>query len=169
MSLVVEDGTIVAGAESYLSVADADTYWGKHGSPTAWTGATTANKESALRYATQWIDDKFTWSGWIVESDQPLNWPRQGVWDDQNRPIDADEIPVNLKDATAEMAKNHIDAAVNASLARGGDVKREKVDVIEVEYMDAANSQTVYPYIQRMLIGYTASGEIGTVPILRVA
>ncbi len=169
MSLVVEDGTIVAGAESYLSVADADTYWGEHGSPTAWTGATTAVKEAALRYSTQWIDDNFVWTGLIVSSAQVLDWPRQSVYDDQGRLVSDSIIPQRLKDATAEMAKNHIDSALDATQARGGDVKREKVDVIEIEYMDWASPGTDYSYVKKLLWGYTGLGQASAIPVTRVA
>ena len=43
MSLIVEDGTGLAGAESYVSVTDADTYHDKRGN-TAWATLTTAQK-----------------------------------------------------------------------------------------------------------------------------
>ncbi len=169
MALVVEDGSIVAGAESYLSVTDADTYWTEHGSPTAWTGATTAGKEAALRYATQWIDDNFSWTGLIVSSAQVLDWPRQSVYDDQGRLVADTIIPQKLKDATAEMAKNNIDSALAATQARGGDVKSEKVDVIEIVYMDWASPGVDYPYVEDMLRGYTGSGQASMMPIVRVA
>ena len=167
--LIVEDGSVVAGAESYLSVDDADTYWGKHGSPAAWTDATTAEKETALRYATMWLDGKFTWGGAIVTSDQVLDWPRHSVYDDQGRLIADDIVPQAVQDATAEMAKNHIDADLAASLARGGGVKSEKVDVITIVYLDWASPETDYPYVKRLLMGLTVTGQVGTIPVSRVA
>lgn len=169
MALIVEDGTIVAGADSYLSLAAAATYWTNHGSPVAWTGATDAAKEAGLRYATLWIDAKFTWGGLIVSSDQVLDWPRYNVYDDEGRLVDDASIPQRVKDATAEMAKAHIDAALNATLSRGGAVKSERVDVIEVVYLDWASPETDYPLVKRMLAGLTASGQLGTVQVVRVA
>ena len=50
MALVVEDGTGLDTAESFISVADADTYhteW--NADPTAWTGATTAQTTSTAK------------------------------------------------------------------------------------------------------------------------
>ena len=57
MSLIVEDGTGLDTAESYVSVVDAGTYCTAHGL-TAWTG-TDGVKESALRNATQYIDTMY--------------------------------------------------------------------------------------------------------------
>ena len=51
MSLVVEDGTGKADAESYISVADADTYHSNRGN-TDWAALTTTEKEQLLRGAT---------------------------------------------------------------------------------------------------------------------
>lgn len=54
MALIVEDGTGLADAESYLSVADADTYHADRNNE-AWQDYSTAEKEAALRKATQYI------------------------------------------------------------------------------------------------------------------
>jgi len=151
MALTVEDGTVVAGADSYLSLAAADTYHSSHGSPTAWASATDPAKEAALRYATQWVDGKFQFLGSVADSDQVLDWPRQNVWDDEGRSVAADIVPQRVKDATAEMALAHIGAALNASLARGGAVRREQVGPVAVEYMESANPETDFPYVRRLL------------------
>ena len=45
MSLIVEDGSIVTGAESYASVAAADAYFAARNEPAAWTGASDPEKE----------------------------------------------------------------------------------------------------------------------------
>jgi len=169
MSLIVEDGTVVAGAESYLSVADANTYWTNHGSPSAWTAASTAAKESALRYATQWVDERFWWGGVIHSTAQVLDWPRQSCYDDEGRLIDDASIPWQVKQAVAEMAKAHIDAALNASLTRGGAVQSERVDVIEVTYMDWASPETDFPYVKRLLQPLTVTGTGSILPVTRVA
>ena len=65
MVLIVEDGTGKADAESYLSVADADTYHTKHGDSADWDGASTGDKEEALRMGTQYLDATYNtlWIG----------------------------------------------------------------------------------------------------------
>jgi hypothetical protein len=169
MALIVEDGTVVAGADSYLSLADANTYHSSHGSPTAWASATNEAKEAALRYATMWIDGKFTWQGSITSESQVLDFPRSNVWDEQGRALGTNTIPQRLKDATAEMALAHVGAALNASLARGGQVRREQVGPIAIEYLEGANPETDYPYVKRLLSGYTSSQGARSVPVTRIA
>ena len=59
MSLIVEDATGLSTAESYLSVANADTYHASYTGSTAWSGASTGTKERALRRATQYLDSVY--------------------------------------------------------------------------------------------------------------
>lgn len=54
MTLVVEDGSIVSGAESYASVAQADAYFAARGI-TIWSPLLDAEKEQALRRATDYM------------------------------------------------------------------------------------------------------------------
>jgi len=104
MALVVEDGTGKSNAESYLSVADCDTYHTNMGN-TGWAGDATV-KEVALRKATKFLDNKFRlrWKGTRTNEDQALAWPRSNVEDIDGFYYDSDGIPQSLKDATAELA-----------------------------------------------------------------
>src|SRR4051794_29732341 len=112
MALIVEDGTGLATADSYLSLADANIYFTNHGSPVEWTGAADAAKESALRYAARWLDGKFTWIGLLVQGTQSLEWPRiQGLaykdtidWEGRVY----DPVPQKVKDAQCEVALAHL-------------------------------------------------------------
>lgn len=110
MALIVEDGTGKSDAESYLSVADCDTYWTKHGDPTTWSGATTAAKEEALRMATQYLDVVYgaRFRGYRVDEDQSLAWPRSGIIDRDGYEVPDDALPSKLEEATAEAAHRHI-------------------------------------------------------------
>ncbi len=104
MALVVEDGTGKTDAESYISVADSNTYHTAHGH-TAWTGSETV-KEQALRAATQYLDATFQlqWKGRSVTKEQALDWPRSGATLQDGWNIDSDEIPASLQHATTELA-----------------------------------------------------------------
>jgi hypothetical protein len=75
MALIVEDGTGLSNADSYISVADCDTYAGNYGL-SSWLAETdNNNKEIALRVATQNIDLRDYVSEKLV-SDQSLEFPR---------------------------------------------------------------------------------------------
>jgi hypothetical protein len=155
---VVEDGTIVANADSYTSVTDADTYFTAHGSPATWTAATTAEKEGALRTARQWMDHAFDWKGVIVDDDQVLDWPRDQVYDDEGRAIATTTIPQALKDAQCEAALEHLTSSLSTPVARGGMVKRTKVGPLEKEFMDGAPGGRIRSFISGLLGPYSTSG-----------
>lgn len=110
-TFVVEDGTGKSDANSYVSVAAADTYFDNYGAPATWTGASTANKEAALRIATAYVSEKYgnRWRGVIDSDTQALDWPRSGVVDaDTGLYYDNDEMPTRLLNATAEVALRHL-------------------------------------------------------------
>ena len=108
MALIVEDGTVVANAESYLSVSAADTYFTAHGAPATWTGAT-AVKEAALRMATQYLDAIYggRWKGDRFDDDQELDWPRENVEIDGVE-VEETPLPRALREACAELAHRHL-------------------------------------------------------------
>lgn len=161
MALTPETGAIVENADSYVSLAAADTYFTNHGSPSEWTGATDAVKESALRYATQWIDATFSWRGEVVSNDQVLDWPRAGVYDDEDRYVDSASLPRLLKDATCEAALEHIRDALNVGKDRGGMVKRTKLGPLEKEFADYAPGDRPRRFVAELLaplLGYSSTG-----------
>jgi len=137
MALVVEDGTGKTDAESYVSVADTDAYWTAHGAPTSWSGASTAEKEEALRMATQYLDLVYhlSWIGRRISNTQALDWPRYGVTTPDWYIVESDTIPSRLEDATSELALRHLTETdgllPDVSTERG--VKRESIRVGEIE------------------------------------
>jgi hypothetical protein len=175
MALVVEDGTGKSDADSYISVADADTYFAAHGNPTAWSAASDEAKESALRYATVWMDGKWNWLGTIVLGTQALLWPRYVGWDrygtnedTEGRAIASDEVPQRVQDAACELALVHLSDALNAvSDTSGAELKKIKLDVMALEYVDRSTSYSrKVPYISKLLKGlYTGGGW--QVPVVR--
>jgi hypothetical protein len=91
-------------ANSYVTVAEADTYFDGRLYATAWTeDATEDDKIKALITATDRLDRE-DYYGYRWEEDQRLKWPRSGVATDDGVEIAFDEIPRQLKDATCELA-----------------------------------------------------------------
>ncbi|BBK44028.1 hypothetical protein STVA_40480 [Allostella vacuolata] len=109
MTLVVESGAGIAGAESYLALADADAHHAAMGAA-AWATASVQAREAALRRATAAVDGLFggRWKGtkavpWLVNV---LAWPRHGVVDgDGGAIVPGDAVPHALKVAVAEAAR----------------------------------------------------------------
>lgn len=145
MAFTVEDGTIVDGANSYVPVAYADTYHADRGN-TAWAGLNNAAKQSALIKATDYVEQTYQgrWVGYLEDEDQPLSWPRTCC----NTDISG-EIPDKLKQAVCILALESVSAELNPTQGRA--VKREKVDVIEVEYSDYAKLGSTRPAIDGLL------------------
>lgn len=104
MSLIVEDGTIIANANSYLLVADATTYHALYGNE-KWLDRSDLHEVSLIR-ATQAVDVMFgdSYKGVLITSAQPLLYPRTGFNDTNGRTLSASVIHPELKNWVAEAA-----------------------------------------------------------------
>lgn len=71
--LIVEDGSGKTNADSYVSVADCNTYATAHG--LTFAGDESA-KEARLRRATQYLDAQYAYKGVEQTDTQALAWPR---------------------------------------------------------------------------------------------
>ena len=157
MTIIVEDGSGLANAESYVSVVDANTYHSKIGND-AWADLDTSVKEQLLRKATDYMVAQYRlqYAGYRRYSTQSLDWPRLYVplIDSLSANIfpqyvDFDIVPTTVKNACAELALKAYTAILMQDLTQG--VIREKVDVIEVEYDKFSPQQTRYEQIDAML------------------
>lgn len=166
MTIVVETGTGSSTADSYISVADADTYHSNL-SNSAWASADDADKEVALRKATQYLDATYKWIGTIYSTTQSLGWPRVSVTDKEGRDLDY-SVPLNIKNATCELALIALSSSLVVNTDSSSYIKREKVGPIETEYKDGAPSQTQYNYVSRLLKGlHIGSSSSNTVSVVR--
>ncbi len=105
VTIVVEDGTSKTDANSYASLAAADTYHEERLHVSDWTGATDDDKNRGLVQATRMLDELVDWNGTRVDEDQALRWPREGVYTPDGDEVDNDAIPTFLSNATAEYAR----------------------------------------------------------------
>jgi hypothetical protein len=115
-------------ANSYATLAEAQTYHDGHLYASAWTTAVQGTKETALIMATRLLDATWSWYGRRTSNDQRLEWPRDGVlkeagtgsWDVFSafvpRYLPNDAIPEKLKEATAEYARQLISSDRTADL-----------------------------------------------------
>lgn len=146
-----------ASADSYTSLADADTYVASYFSNadlTVWQAASTEAKESALRQATQYIDSKFgdRFPGQIVSTSQSLAWPRVNASDRAGRVIT--DIPDACRNATVELAGRRVVSGGSLAPAQSRGLKSAKVGPIEVKYTAAAASgapETNYQWVNQLL------------------
>ncbi|MDD5724452.1 MAG: hypothetical protein PHY29_12070 [Syntrophales bacterium] len=169
MSLICEDGSGKSDSESYISVADASTYFSNRG-VTAWaaldTGEATAVREAALRKATDYMTAVYRdrWEGVRYTEDQALDWPRSGVVRD-SWAVGYDEVPTEVARACAELALKAASADLQPDLTQG--VVREKVGPIETEYDRYSPQATRYSFIDNMLAPFLKSRGGCSVPLVR--
>jgi hypothetical protein len=168
MALTVEDGTGLAGADSYVTVAEADEYALEHYLDDWFQLTDDTQKEAALRKAALYLDSHYRASflGRRYSETQSLEWPRYDATDRNGWVLDL-TIPEDLKRAQIELAVRSLAGDLQADRSRGGAVKREKVDVIEVEYFDGAPGGTRYVQVDEYLSRLLKAGG-GQVRIARV-
>lgn len=163
MALITETGAIVAGAESYVTVAEALTYHANRANG-AWAAATTEAQEAALRNGTAYVDDAYRarWKGERTNyQTQPLEWPRLNVNLSDRRQaagfaygmnswVPFDKIPQKVKDATCEAALRSLTGLLLADVDMTK--SRQMVGPIETWYT-ATEIATIYPAIDALLSG----------------
>src|ERR1041385_7229436 len=118
LTLIKEDGSGKVDANSYANAADGDAYHEGHLYASAWTGASSDDKDRALVMATRLIDSQFQFNGWRSNDEQALQWPRDHCPDPDrglsvaivlrlrgSNFVDIDVVPKLVADATCEMAR----------------------------------------------------------------
>lgn len=99
--MVVEDGTGLIDANSYVDIAYADDYFSTRGQ-TEWVDLETSQKEILLVKATDYIDSAFKWKGTKKSNEQGLNFPRINLVNDDGFTVK--NVPLALKKAVLECA-----------------------------------------------------------------
>lgn len=169
MALEVEDGTGKTNADALISLAYADSYHTARGNMT-WTGDD-ADKEVAIRRASAHLTFAYRWQGYKAQGrDQAMAWPRSWVVDAEGWSVDADEVPVEIQQACAELALAELvdPGTLTPTVTPSTQVKREKVGPLEVEYIAARTdpgAERPVLLIVRDLVGRflskTSSGLVG--------
>lgn len=162
MSLIVEDGTMPPGANSYASVEDADAYLVPRGvsgwpSPSDPPDPNLAAKEAALIRASDWLNT-LLWKGERIDPLWTMAWPRAGV------PLSKRDIngvmqfvPHNVVPVAVQRACIELAALIFAGenplepVERGGRVASETVGPISTSYFNDAPSQTLYPAVSGLI------------------
>lgn len=152
MTLIVEDGTNVTGANSYVSVADLTSFVAARGITLS------GDPEELLTQAMDYIET-LQFQGTKLLFTQGLQWPRVNVWID-GWYNNADNIPKELKNGQIQVA-----IAIDQGNAPDADIPRytdsEKVGDIEVHYAAGAPSTPVNVKVHNALYKLLAGGGAG--------
>tara|TARA_R110000796_G_scaffold64465_2_gene149422 strand:+ start:21027 stop:21518 length:492 start_codon:yes stop_codon:yes gene_type:complete len=139
MALIVENGTIVSGANTYVSDAEYVTYAAERGYT---IGAFGGAREIELIKAMDFLEsyrDRF--KGSKVTKSQPLQWPRVSVFIDTFQE-NSNELPEELKKAQMELAYQ----SITLNLAPSGafqNVQSQGLGALSVSYYNGGSYQSV--------------------------
>lgn len=151
MSLLVEDGSGVDGAESYSSIAEIVAYALDRG--LSFADSPLEPAEAAARRATAWLDGTYLprFNGTRTNGrSQGLQWPRSDATDAGGEDVADDEVPVEIKRAHAEIAIRELAApgSLSPDYVASAQALRKKVGPIEIEYREAYGADSVRTCVQ---------------------
>jgi len=134
---------LVLNTNSYVTVANADTYFETRIDSANWTQTYDEIKEQALVTATQIIDNNH-WIGTAVSSSQALAWPRKYAvyWDDRmgmEITISESTIPDKVKVAVYEQALHLVN---NEDLLAQTTQTYESISIGNISVSDSNNDVT---------------------------
>jgi len=155
--LIVETGTGMAGAESYVTVAEADTYHTARGNEASWSDLDTDVKEQFLRRATDYMIEVYRqrWKGRRLNFTQALDWPRYGVqvedigYDRYIAYLPANSVPQAVKNACAELALRAKSGELSPDIKR--EVVEKTIGPIRTVYAAGAPQYVRYRAIDNLL------------------
>lgn len=178
MALIVEDGTGIINADTWASMAEANSYATKVGN-TAWVDGDNEFKEPAMRRGLRYLDavygSRYAGLRTYGPTEQALSWPRKAVvWDDGYL-LPQNEIPVELKRAQIEAAFLEF-AAPNSTMPSAATQSQSSVTVgpISVTYREGASRVSLigtplYSTIDGLMIPLLDQAKAGSVAFLKRA
>jgi len=154
-----------ASANSYVTLADANSYFESVPNSSTWTDKTDDQKNRALISATRWID-ALSFYGDRCSETQALKWPREDYKVDGIAWV-CTIIPASIKVATFELARalaNDTDA-ITGSTGTTGIYDQVELGDLKVKYKESSttpgvinNVFDVYPWLQTYLGPYCMGG-----------
>jgi len=144
MALVVEDGSLVAGANTYITLAEFKAWADDRGISYGTDDAVNKQIYRAMDYF-----ERLQFIGNKANENQPLQWPRTEALIDGYY-ADATEIPPQVKIAVYEAVL--VEAAGDSELeTQDRRTIREKVGDIEVQYAENSSNRKITPALQYAL------------------
>ena len=155
LTLVKEDGTGKANANSYADATDGDAYFEGHLYASVWTAATAATKAAALVMATRLVDSQYQFNGFRAHDTQALQWPRERCPDpDRNLVtsttlspvltnfVPTTQVPQGVASAVCEMARELLIVDRTAAPAGEGVESTATATHTKTSSSDTSNSAT---------------------------
>lgn len=125
--------------DTYVSMAEAEAYFGTRLDVAAWTSATATQKKAALVTAAQALE-QYNWVGHIADPQQPLAWPRVGTYFEPRLgyATELSGVPKRVKHAQLELAYHYLNN--DGVLDSSGGVREVQVGPIVVKGVEAPSA-----------------------------
>ena len=168
MAAVIDATLSGANSNSYVTLAETNSYFETVPNSSTWDDKTDDAKNRAIISATRWIDG-LNFYGDRCSTSQSLSWPRNNYHIDRVELV-CDVIPAEIKYATSELARalaNDTDAITGNTGTTG---LYEQVELGELKVKYNTDSQAVgavnnifdvYPWLQSYLGAFTLGGSGG--------
>lgn len=146
---------LVVGTNSYVSRADATTYFADSLRSASWVALADTTKDQALVTATRMLDRQL-WAGTKTSDSQELEWPRTGVTDAYGNVVDPDTVPQSIIDACCELA---LSLALNPSgetnANAGSNIKRvSAAKGTDIEFFRPTTAGRFPTIVQELIRGF---------------
>ena len=154
--MIVENGTGLPTADSYVSIEFADDYFSARG-VSGWGALTVEQKEQSLIRATDFIDNIYQWYGKKATTEQSLRFPRVNLTDYEGMLVIG--VPYCLKKAVCEAAQLVSSGTeLFQTKNENGDVVSETITTLSFTYSKSDKSEkttqtTLYDSINTLLRG----------------
>lgn len=176
MDFVVENGTGMSDATSYVDLQYAQDYFTRKNMRDWWDNLNSDAQKNELINGTEYADKKFgpKLDGKPLNPNQALEFPRSGLKDRYGRPITG--VPKNVKDATCEYAWLSSNGQLHATSQQVNakvESKTTKVGPIttSVKYVDSVTKMTYleHPYPDSLINFYVDPmyGSFGSAKVIR--
>ncbi len=152
-------------ANSYVTLAEANSYFETVPDSSTWTNKTDDQKNRSLIAATRWIDT-LVFYGDRCDEDQALKFPRTNYQVDRVE-LSCSTIPNNIKYAQYELARALANdtGAITGTTGTEGNFSEVKIGDMQVKYNTDSqgvgsinNILDVYPWLQSYLGAYMLGG-----------
>lgn len=158
-------------ANSYATLAEANAYHETvlEAEGELWLDAEPDVRNRALATATRLLDENFQWTGYPASLTQALGFPRSSAYTRHGRLLGIAEIPVELKRATAELARRLISDGMPDAASDTEGLKRLKAGPVELEFDGTSGTTpTIPPLVRLMVLPLIARTEGSiSVPVIR--
>lgn len=155
--------TITVNTNSYITLANANTYMGATLQAAVWSALADATKEAALITAARMIDRQ-AWQGTKTGDPQVMAWPRSGLVDKDGAEVPSNTVPQQVVDAQCELALALAqDASIQSNSSNTQNIKRVQAGSASVEYFRSVLGGRFPTVVQELIGNWLGSNSTGLI------